>query len=130
MAEREAQITAASGGFTPPPGLLTLLTGVEGVHLIGDDQQASDLAASAARKLLADCGAAPDDIELMIFAAASQDMSEPATSHIVAAKLGLSCPVFDVNNACNSVLNAIESAGRGQRQRLDTHDKEPSPGRH
>ncbi|MFF0024437.1 3-oxoacyl-ACP synthase III family protein [Streptomyces sp. NPDC005496] len=108
MAEREAQITAASGGFTPPPGLLTLLTGVEGVHLIGDDQQASDLAASAARKLLADCGAAPDDIELMIFAAASQDMSEPATSHIVAAKLGLSCPVFDVNNACNSVLNAIE----------------------
>ncbi|MET8102827.1 3-oxoacyl-[acyl-carrier-protein] synthase III C-terminal domain-containing protein [Streptomyces sp. NPDC005236] len=108
MAEREAQIVAASGGFVPPPGLLTQLTGVQGVHLIGDDQQASDLAVNAARKLLADCGAGPEGIDLMIFAAASQDLAEPATSHIVAAQLGLNCPVFDVKNACNSVLNAIE----------------------
>ncbi|MEU9111294.1 3-oxoacyl-[acyl-carrier-protein] synthase III C-terminal domain-containing protein [Streptomyces sp. NPDC048483] len=107
-AEREAQIAAASTGFTPPVGLLTQLTGVEGVHLIGDDQQASDLAVSSARKLLADQGTTASDIDLMIFAAASQDMAEPATSHIVAAKLGLQCPVFDVKNACNSVLNAIE----------------------
>lgn len=108
MAEREAQIMAASEGFTPPPGLLTQLTGVEGVHLIGEDQQASDLAVCAARKLLADCGAEPAEVDLMIFAAASQDVAEPATSHIVAEKLGLCCPVFDVKNACNSVLNAIE----------------------
>ncbi|MCC3766360.1 3-oxoacyl-[acyl-carrier-protein] synthase III C-terminal domain-containing protein [Streptomyces sp. UNOC14_S4] len=108
MAEREAQIAAASPDFVPPPGLITQLTGVEGVHLIADDQQASDLAASAARKLLAECGTRPEDIDLMMFAAASQDMLEPATSHIVAAKLGLNCPVFDVKNACNSVLNAIE----------------------
>ncbi|WP_206506754.1 3-oxoacyl-ACP synthase III family protein [Streptomyces chrestomyceticus] len=108
MSEREAQIAAAGGGFTPPPGLITQLTGVTGVHLIDDDQQASDLAAGAARKLLADHGVRPADIDLMIFAAASQDMIEPATSHVVAAKLGLTCPVFDVKNACNSVLNAME----------------------
>ncbi|MEU5049162.1 3-oxoacyl-[acyl-carrier-protein] synthase III C-terminal domain-containing protein [Streptomyces sp. NPDC021096] len=106
--EREAQIAAASPGFSPPAGLLTQMTGVEGVHLIGEDQQASDLAVSAAQKLLADQGTKASDIDLMIFAAASQDMAEPATSHIVAAKLGLKCPVFDVKNACNSVLNAIE----------------------
>lgn len=35
---------------------------------------------------------------------------EPATSHIVAAKLGASYPVFDVKNACDSVLNAMEEA--------------------
>ncbi|WP_030667549.1 3-oxoacyl-ACP synthase III family protein [Streptomyces rimosus] len=108
MSEREAQIAAASRGFTPPPGLITQLTGVTGVHLIGDDQQASDLAVSAARKLMADHGIHPADIDLMIFAAASQDMIEPATSHVVAAKLALTCPVFDVKNACNSVLNAME----------------------
>ncbi|MEW1905450.1 3-oxoacyl-[acyl-carrier-protein] synthase III C-terminal domain-containing protein [Streptomyces sp. NPDC086147] len=108
MAERESQIAAASNGFVPPPGLLSQLTGVQGIHLIGDDQQASDLAVNAARKLMADCGAGPDDVDLMIFAAASQDLAEPATSHIVAAELGLDCPVFDVKNACNSVLNAIE----------------------
>ncbi|MCK7622222.1 ketoacyl-ACP synthase III [Streptomyces sp. RS10V-4] len=108
MTEREAQIAAASSGFTPPPGLITQLTGVEGVHLSGDDEQASDLAVRAARKLLAEQGVQPADIDLMIFAAASQDMIEPATSHIVADKLSLTCPVFDVKNACNSVLNAME----------------------
>ncbi|MEV7908184.1 3-oxoacyl-ACP synthase III family protein, partial [Streptomyces anulatus] len=50
------------------------------------------------------------DADLLIFASASQDMVEPATAHIVAAKLGLSCPVFDVKNACNSVLNGIQVA--------------------
>ncbi|MBT2383311.1 3-oxoacyl-ACP synthase III family protein [Streptomyces sp. ISL-11] len=108
MAEREAQVAAASAPFSPPGGLVTELTGVEGVHLVGARQQASDLAVCAARKVLADSGVQAADVELMIFAASSQDMIEPATSHIVAAKLGLSCPVFDVKNACNSVLNAVE----------------------
>ncbi|MEU9305517.1 hypothetical protein [Streptomyces sp. NPDC048269] len=35
---------------------------------------------------------------------------EPAHAHIVAAKTGLPCPVFDVSNACNGVLNALEVA--------------------
>ncbi|WP_280708327.1 MULTISPECIES: 3-oxoacyl-ACP synthase III family protein [Kitasatospora] len=109
MAEREAQI-AAAGPYAPPAGLLTQLTGVRGVHLLDDDQQASDLAVAAARKLLAEQGTAAADIDLMIFAAASQDLAEPATAHLVAAKLGLSCPVFDVKNACNSVLNAMQTA--------------------
>ncbi|MER5538579.1 beta-ketoacyl synthase N-terminal-like domain-containing protein [Streptomyces mirabilis] len=34
----------------------------------------------------------------------------PPTLTIVAAKTGLSCPVFDVSNACDSVLNALEVA--------------------
>nr|WP_237499982.1 3-oxoacyl-[acyl-carrier-protein] synthase III C-terminal domain-containing protein [Streptomyces sp. SID8379] len=37
-------------------------------------------------------------------------MEEPATAHLVADKLGLRCPVFDLKNACNGVLNAIEVA--------------------
>ncbi|MEO3750071.1 3-oxoacyl-[acyl-carrier-protein] synthase III C-terminal domain-containing protein [Streptomyces sp. B6B3] len=110
MAEREAQIAAASPSFTPPPGLVTRLTGVRGVHLIDDDQQASDLAAAAGHKLLAGCGVEPAAIDLMLFAACCQDLAEPATSHVVAAKLGLRCPVFDVKNACNSVLNAVQTA--------------------
>ncbi|MER7849952.1 3-oxoacyl-[acyl-carrier-protein] synthase III C-terminal domain-containing protein [Kitasatospora sp. NPDC096077] len=108
MAEREAQIAAASPSFTPPAGLITQLTGVEGVHLAAPEDAPSDLAVAAARKLLAETGADPEDIDLVVFAAGSQDVTEPATAHIIAAKLGLSCPVFDVKNACNSVLNAIE----------------------
>ncbi|MGW1502449.1 hypothetical protein ACWCQW_28475 [Streptomyces mirabilis] len=54
--------------------------------------------------------AEPGDIDLLLFAAVSADVQEPANAHIVAAKTGLSCPVCDVSNACNSVLNALEVA--------------------
>ncbi|MGW6442839.1 3-oxoacyl-ACP synthase III family protein [Lentzea sp. NPDC055074] len=98
------------GPFTPPPGLIGRLTGIRSRHVMREDEQASDLAVAAARKLLADTGSEPADVDLLLFASASQDMVEPATAHIVAAKLDLRCPVMDVKNACNSVLNAIEVA--------------------
>src|SRR5699024_9566564 len=79
------------------------------VHVLPDGEDASDLAVAAARTLLAEHPGTA--IDLLIFASASQDMVEPATSHIVAHKLGLdSVPVMDVKNACNSVLNGIEVA--------------------
>ncbi|WP_308013917.1 3-oxoacyl-ACP synthase III family protein [Streptantibioticus parmotrematis] len=106
--EIEEAISKASCGFKPPSGILRQLTGVRGVHVSPDGQQASDLAVMAARKTLDECGVRPGDVDLLIFAASSQDMVEPATGHIVAAKLGLECPAFDVKNACNSVLNAME----------------------
>ncbi|MFD5412615.1 3-oxoacyl-ACP synthase III family protein [Streptomyces nojiriensis] len=109
-ADTESLVAAASTGFRPPPGLVTRLTGVRQTHVMPDDWQASDVAAAAARKLLADTGTDPGDIDLLLFAAASQDMIEPATSHMTADRLGLRCPAFDVKNACNSVLNALETA--------------------
>jgi 3-oxoacyl-[acyl-carrier-protein] synthase III len=91
-------------GYRPHPGIVARMTGIRRRHVAGDDEQASDLAVAAARKLDL------DGVDLLIFASASQDMVEPATAHIVAAKLGLSCAVFDVKNACNSVLNGIQVA--------------------
>ena len=108
--DRITRFSAASSGFSPPTGLIRRLTGIEFRHVMDDDDQASDLAARAALKLLADTGTAAGSIDLLIFASASQDMVEPATAHIVASKIGVSCPVMDVKNACNSVLNAIEVA--------------------
>ncbi|MEO8263065.1 MAG: ketoacyl-ACP synthase III, partial [Pseudolysinimonas sp.] len=88
-------------------GLIGRMTGVENVHVRPEGWQTSDLAVEAARRALAD---SPGDIDLLLFASASQDLIEPATSHIVSAKLGLDAPVMDVKNACNSVLNAMEVA--------------------
>ncbi|WP_251069557.1 3-oxoacyl-ACP synthase III family protein [Streptomyces sp. ISL-96] len=79
-------------------------------HVRDDGQQASDLAVQAAAKALAAAGTAIEDVDLLLFASSCQDLLEPATAHIVAAKLGASCPVFDVKNACNSVLNALQIA--------------------
>jgi 3-oxoacyl-[acyl-carrier-protein] synthase III len=45
-----------------------------------------------------------------MFAAAGQDLIEPATSHIVQNMLGTRAPLFDVKNACNSFINALEIA--------------------
>jgi len=107
-AEAEARIAAESGGFCPPPGIVLRATGITGRHVMPDDWQASELAVAAAAKLLADQGLDAADVDLLVFASASQDLVEPATSHIVAAVLGARCPVFDVKNACNSVLNAVQ----------------------
>ncbi|WP_199423657.1 3-oxoacyl-ACP synthase III family protein [Actinotalea solisilvae] len=110
VADAERRLTERNPGVAPPPGMVERLTGVRTVHLLPDDWQASDLAVAAAEKLLAAQGLRTDDVDLLLFASASQDMVEPATAHIVAQKLGLRCPVMDVKNACNSVLNAFEVA--------------------
>ncbi|MFF7725571.1 3-oxoacyl-ACP synthase III family protein [Streptomyces sp. NPDC008001] len=104
------RIAASGGAYVPPPGLLEDLTGVRGVHVRDEGVQASDLAAAAAVKALEEAGTDRDEVDLLLFAATSHDLLEPATAHIVAAKLGIVCPVFDVKNACNSVLNALETA--------------------
>lgn len=108
--EAERELAARNPGAAPRVPMVARLTGVRRVHVLPDDWDASDLAVAAAEKLLAAEGLAPGDVDLLLFASASQDMVEPATSHIVAAKLGVRAPVMDVKNACNSVLNALEVA--------------------
>ena len=106
-AQTEARLREENPDLRIPTGLIHRLTGVETVHVRDDDEQASDLAVAAARHALEQ---SPGEIDLLIFASASQDLVEPATAHIVAAKLGITPPVMDVKNACNSVLNAVEVA--------------------
>lgn len=106
----ERRIGESSLGFRVPKGLISRVTGIRSRSVMADSEQASDLAANAAAKLLAECGLQAPDIDLLIFASASQDMVEPATGHMAAAKLGLGCPVMDVKNACNSFLNGLEVA--------------------
>jgi 3-oxoacyl-[acyl-carrier-protein] synthase-3 len=103
--ETERELRQRNPGLKLPTGLIARITGVETVHVKPDDWQASDLAVAAAREALAE---SPEPVDLVIFASASQDLVEPATSHIVAAKLGIDAPVMDVKNACNSVLNAMQ----------------------
>lgn len=108
--EVEARVTGSSDGFVPPTGVLGRLTGVRQIHHAGPDIQASDLAAAAARSTLAALDLEVGDVDLLVFASASQDMVEPATSHIVADLLAARCPVMDVKNACNSWLNGVQVA--------------------
>ncbi|HEX2315856.1 MAG TPA: 3-oxoacyl-[acyl-carrier-protein] synthase III C-terminal domain-containing protein [Thermomonospora sp.] len=108
--EVEERVARAGDGFRPLSGIVARMTGIDTRHVAADDQQASDLAVAAARRLLRRRGLTPGDLDLLVFGSASQDMVEPATAHIVAAKLGAGCPVFDVTNACNSFLNGVQVA--------------------
>jgi 3-oxoacyl-[acyl-carrier-protein] synthase III len=122
VAEAERDLHRRNPSVAPRIPMVSRLTGVRRVHLADDDQQASDLAVAASRTVLDRAGLGPADVDLLIFASATQDMIEPATSHITAAKLGVRAPVMDVKNACNSVLNGIEVAealiGTGRYRRV------------
>lgn len=108
--EVEARVAAASPGLRMRRGFLQGLTGIQSRHYLPEAMQASDLAVEAGRRALRSAGAGSGDVDLLVWGSASQDLVEPATAHIVAAKLGLGCPVFDVKNACNSFLNALQVA--------------------
>ena len=91
-----------------PPGSIERLFGVRERRYADADIQVSDLGANAAMNIVKKHGA--DTIDCMIFASASQDLIEPATANIVQEKLGLHCPAFDVKNACNSFVTALQIA--------------------
>ncbi|MFI0406670.1 3-oxoacyl-ACP synthase III family protein [Actinomadura sp. 3N508] len=108
--EFEERLAARNPGLRVPRGVIQRVTGVRYRHLADPGMMPSDLAVAAARDLLERAGRRPTDLDLIIYAGVGLDAIEPATAHMVAAKLGASCPVFDVRNACSSVLNAIEVA--------------------
>ncbi len=87
--------------------LLEKLFGSKTRRFAGTEMQVSDLACKAAKKIVQKQDV---PIDLLIFAAASSDLIEPATANIVQAKLGLNCPVMDIKNACNSFVSAIHVA--------------------
>ncbi|MEV2255589.1 3-oxoacyl-[acyl-carrier-protein] synthase III C-terminal domain-containing protein [Streptomyces sp. NPDC050147] len=92
------------------PGLLRQMYGFEQRRVAPPGTWPSDLAAAAARRVLSQASLLPDAIDLLIFASASEDVEEPATAHIVAQKIGVGASAFDVKNACNGLLNAMEIA--------------------
>jgi 3-oxoacyl-[acyl-carrier-protein] synthase-3 len=108
--EVEHMIAASSPGFRVRPGIIEARTGIQARRVAAPDEQCSDLAVAAARRALDSAGLHVDEVDLLIFAAASQDLIEPATAHIVQHKLGTNCQVLDVKNACNSFLNGIQVA--------------------
>jgi len=89
-------------------GILKRLFGSETRRFACIDTQVSDLACKAAHKILQFHD--PESIDLLIFAAASSDLIEPATANIIQSKLGLNCPSMDIKNACNSFMNAMQVA--------------------
>lgn len=92
-------------------GLIERLSGVRTRHYRADDEQSSDLAVKATLEAIDRADVSTDEIDLLIFAACTQDLTEPATANIMQEKLGVkNAHVLDVKNACNSFLNGLDVA--------------------
>ncbi|WP_068876925.1 beta-ketoacyl-ACP synthase III [Phenylobacterium sp. CCH9-H3] len=86
-------------------------TGIRQRHQAADDQPVSDLAVAAARRALEAAGRTPDDVDLIIVATTTPDLTFPAVATIVQRKLG--CPVgiaFDVQAVCSGFVYALSTA--------------------
>lgn len=94
-------------------------TGIRQRHIAAEGQKTSDLAIEAARKALAQAGRGAQDVDLIIVATATPDLTFPATASRVQAGLGVTRgAAFDVQAVCSGFVFALATAdnflARGQ----------------
>ena len=88
-------------------------TGIRERHVAADGELTSDLAVHAARRALEDAKLTPQDIDLIILATTTPDLTFPATAAIVQAKLGISeGAAFDIQAVCSGFIFALSTADK------------------
>lgn len=89
-------------------------TGIRERHILKEPGKAtSDMAAEAAKKVLAKRGIAPTEIDLILVATVTADMNFPATANLVGDKIGATNSWgFDINAACSGFLFALQTGAQ------------------
>lgn len=82
-------------------------TGIKERRIAASDEATSDLAFKAAEQAIANAGLTADDIDLIIIATVTPDMSFPSTACLVQARLGAKCPAFDLSAACSGFIYSL-----------------------
>jgi 3-oxoacyl-[acyl-carrier-protein] synthase-3 len=86
-------------------------TGIRQRHKVADDQPVSDLAFRAAQQALEKAGKTAADVDLIIVATTTPDLTFPATATIVQRKLGAPIGIaFDVQAVCSGFVYALSVA--------------------
>ncbi|HEX3887785.1 MAG TPA: 3-oxoacyl-ACP synthase, partial [Phenylobacterium sp.] len=94
-------------------------TGIKARHRAADGQVTSDLAVEAARRALQAAGRTPQDVDLIIVATTTPDLTFPATAVAVQRKLGAPIGIaFDIQAVCSGFVYGLNVAdgfiARGQ----------------
>ncbi|GGD03116.1 beta-ketoacyl-ACP synthase III [Aquisalinus flavus] len=90
---------------------ITERTGIRQRHVAAEGQRTSDLATEAGRRAMDHAGVGPDDIDLVIIATATPDLTFPATAAITQAKLGITAgAAFDIQAVCTGFVYALSIA--------------------
>jgi 3-oxoacyl-[acyl-carrier-protein] synthase-3 len=83
-------------------------TGIRQRHIAAEGENTSDLAAAAGRKAMENAGLAIDDIDLIVVATTTPDMTFPATAAVVQQKLGMHHgAAFDIQAVCSGFVYAV-----------------------
>lgn len=86
-------------------------SGIERRHFVEEGQTASDLATEAAQAALKDAGLEPDDIDAIVVATSTADLTFPSCATMVQAKLGMTQGfAFDVQAVCAGFVFALANA--------------------
>ncbi len=98
-------------------------SGIERRHFAAEGQPTSDLATRAARAALDDAGLRPDDIDAIVVATSTPDLTFPSCATMVQAELGMTRGfAFDIQAVCAGFVYALASANAliiaGQAERV------------
>ncbi|MEM8773207.1 MAG: beta-ketoacyl-ACP synthase III [Pseudomonadota bacterium] len=86
-------------------------TGIRERHVAADGEKTSDLAVAAARNALEAAGMKPSDIDLIVIATTTPDLTFPSTAAITQAKLGVELgAAFDIQAVCTGFIYALSTA--------------------
>ncbi len=86
-------------------------TGIRERHIAADGELTSDLAVRASHAALADAGLTAQDIDLIVVATTTPDLTFPSTAAIVQAKLGAGeGAAFDIQAVCTGFVYALSTA--------------------
>jgi 3-oxoacyl-[acyl-carrier-protein] synthase-3 len=75
-------------------------TGIGARRFVSEGENTSDLVVRAARNALESAGLTPEQIDVLVVGTFTADRPMPSAAVMAQAKLGMSCPAFDVNAAC------------------------------
>ena len=88
-------------------------TGIAERRIAAEGERTSDLAAAAARQALAQADMRPEEVQLIIVATATPDLTFPATAAIVQEKIGAPPgPAFDMQAVCSGFVYALTTADK------------------
>lgn len=100
-------------------------TGIEERHIAAEGEFTSDLGFEAARAALDDAGVSAGEIDLIVVATSTPDLTFPATATIIQEKLGIRHgAAFDIQAVCSGfiygthVVNALIRSGGSKRALL------------
>ena len=86
-------------------------SGIERRHFAADGEMTSDLAVNAAKAALQDAGLNPDDLDAIIVATSTPDLTFPSVATMVQDKLGMTRGFgFDVQAVCAGFIFALANA--------------------